>query len=476
MKQFKYQQLADQLKQKIIEEKWQPNTKLPSIRALAKQHKLSIISVQKALIALESSETIYVKEKSGYYVKEPKKVIEQTKPRKLTQPKIVNVPDIFFEIMEHSAAFDISPHTYNKDQPQNHIIVLNRHISRALRQQPQNKALYYSEPSGNRDLRQQICEHYVNRDLHVSPDQICITSGCQNSLFLALLSTCQAGDIVAVESPAFYGVLQLIQHLKLKVIELPSSYTQGLDATTLQEAAKRWSIKACIVTPSFATPTGALIPIEQKKHLVDVANAHQITLIEDDIYGDLGFQARVPPLKKFDTQGQVIVCSSFSKSLSRDLRVGWIIASDNINKIAHLKLVNQLSNSQAIQQGLTTFLKEGYYERHLNQYRRTLLRQRDQLTQALSKYWQFPIRYTVPDGGLALWIELPDKIDTLDLYAKAREEEIILTPGLLFTSRKGFHNNLRLSFAHPIAGKRLDAFKRLGEIIKNSLTKRRKVR
>ncbi|WP_206484276.1 PLP-dependent aminotransferase family protein [Thalassotalea sp. G2M2-11] len=470
MKQFKYQQLANLIKKKLADEHWQPHTKLPSIRALAKTYQLSIISVQKSLQLLETWGNIYVKHKSGYYVSPEKKPMKQPQQQPLPKPKLVDVPDVFHEIMEHSAAFDIAPQSVNNNQTPNHLLILNRHISRAFRQFPQNKALYYSKPAGSNELRLQISRHYTNRNLHISAQDICITSGCQNSLFLALMASCQAGDIVAVESPAFYGVLQLLQLLKLKVIELPCSYTQGLRAKTLKEAAKKWPIKACILTPSFATPTGALIPTEEQKKIIQIANDHEIILIEDDIYGDLGFHSRVSPLKQFDNQGRVILCSSFSKSLSRDLRVGWIITSKNFDKIAHIKLVNQLSTSQAIQQGLTTFLAEGHYERHLNQYRKTLLMQRELLTNALSQYWRFPIRYTIPEGGLALWLELPQQVDTLSLYNKARQQGITLTPGQLFSSNKGFHKNLRLSFAHPITGHRLNALIQLGEIISKAMT------
>jgi len=470
MRQFKYEQLANILKSQIDDKKWRANEKLPSIRDLASSYSVSKISVQKALHTLEARGLVYVKPKSGYYVSPSKSIkLASQGIKRIGKPKLVDVPEIFYEIMERGAAFDIAPRYLDNAQAPNHLLLLNRHISRALRKKPQNNALYYSEPPGDISLRYQISEHYRKRNLNISEQEICITSGCQNSLFLALMATCQPGDIVAIESPAFYGVLQLLQQLKLKVVELPSSYTSGLTAEALREATTKWNIKACVLTANFATPTGALIPTEEKRNIVALAAEKNLVLIEDDIYGDLGFHSNVEPLKSYDTQGNVILCSSFSKSLSRDLRIGWIVANKHYKKIVHMKLVYQLSTSQAIQHGLTSFLAEGHFERHLYQYRKTLLKQRDQLIKGVTDNWKIPIKFTVPNGGLAIWIELPTEIDTFSLYNKAISEGIILTPGRLFSSANKFSNYLRLSFAHPSTGHRIQALKRLSQLCRNAL-------
>ena len=470
MRQFKYEKLASTLMAQIEDEKWRPNEKLPSIRELASIYGMSKISVQKALHTLEARGTVFVKAKSGYYVSAPK--IQQPVSKGLIEidkPKLVNVPDVFYEIMERTAAFDIAPKNLDITQAPHHLLLLNRHLSRALRKSPQNNALYYCEPPGYLPLRHQISEHYRKRDLNISAQEICITSGCQNSLFLALMATCQPGDIVAIESPAFYGVLQLLQQLKLKVVELPTSYTIGLTADALEEATKKWDIKACVLTANFATPTGALIPTKEKRKIATLANQNNIVIIEDDIYGDLGFHSKVDPLKNYDTNGNFILCSSFSKTLSRDLRIGWIVAGKYLKKIVHLKLVYQLSTSQATQYGLSSFLAEGHFERHLHQYRKVLLKQREQLTNGIADYWKIPTTFTIPDGGLAIWVQLPKEIDTFLLYEKAISEGIIITPGRLFSSVEKFSNCLRLSFAHPTTGHRLKALIRLGKLCENEL-------
>lgn len=472
MRQFKYEQLANKLISQIEDETWRPNERLPSIRELASIYSVSKISVQKALHTLEARGIVFVKTKSGYYVSPPK-VLQQVSQglSQIVKPKLVDVPEVFYEIMEHTAAFDIAPKNLDTAQAPSHLLLLNRHLSRALRTNPQNNALYYCEPPGYLPLRHQISEHYRKRELNISEQEICITSGCQNSLFLALMATCDPGDIVAIESPAFYGVLQLLQQLKLKVVELPSSSTIGLTADSLKEATTKWDIKACVLTANFATPSGALIPSREKRKIVELAIEKDIIIIEDDIYGDLGFHSKVEPLKSYDTQGNVILCSSFSKSLSRDLRIGWIVAGKYFKKIVHMKLVYQLSTSQAIQYGLTSFIAEGHFDRHLYQYSKVLLKQRDQLIKAIGEHWKISTTFTVPDGGLAIWVQLPEAVDTFSLFDHAMKEGIVITPGRLFSSMNKFSNCLRLSFAHPTTEHRLKALIKLGELCENAMKK-----
>jgi len=188
-------------------------------------------------------------------------------------------------------------------------------------------------------------------------------------------------------------------------------------------------------------------------------------VIEDDIYGDLAFETRPPPLKVLDDQERVILCSSFSKALSRDLRIGWISGGRWHDKITHLKLVTHLASSQSLQQGLATFMAEGSYRRHLSHYRQTLKQQRNQLVDAIRHYWPTSTLFSVPDGGLALWLEMDASLDIQAAYPRALEKGIILTPGSLFSATGQYRNYLRLSFTHPITNKRETALKQLAEVV-----------
>ncbi|MCC2606514.1 aminotransferase-like domain-containing protein [Planctobacterium marinum] len=467
MSEFKYQQLARLLSKRIEQHILQAGDKLPSIRQLSQEFSLAKVSVQHALHYLEAQGLVEARPRSGYYVKAAEKE-QQVVPGMAYEspPELVDVPHIFQQIMARGAAFDVFPSAPLHDHPP-HIEILHRDISRAQRQRAQENALYYGPPEGDRSLRAQIQKQYKARNCALDVDEICITSGCQNSLFIALTACCQPGDTIAIESPAFYGVLQIAQQLGLKVLEIPCSSSSGMSVEALCKVITRWPVKACVVTPSYSTPTGACMPYHEKQKLVALAQQHQFFLIEDDIYGELGFSLQPEPLKHFDQLGQVILCSSFSKSLSRDLRIGWFSGGKLHEKMTYLKLVNQLSGSQSVQSGVAKFLAEGHYRRLLNRYRQRLKQRRDNLITALNNNWCNHQGFSVPDGGLTLWVKLPDHIDTHKMYQPLLQQGITITPGVLFSSQTGFRNYLRLSFAHTLDKPRMKALRTVGQFIQN---------
>lgn len=459
LKQYRYVKLAEELTGHIDNHRWVAGERLPSIRSLSSVHGVSINTVIQTLHELENQGLIESRPKSGFFV------TLRAKPKSPAHPMIdkleampANVPEIFQDIMTRSAAFDIAPEGL-QHPPTQSLIILHRRINNAMRSQINNKAFYYDEPKGTSALRCQISDLYRSVGVDLTADDYCITSGCQNSLFLALMTICQPGDNVVVESPGFYGVLQLCQQLGLNVIEVPSSVKTGLNVDFLESALKNWKIKACIVTPAFATPTGASMPSENREHIIRLANQYDTAIIEDDIYGDLGFTSRPEPLKVLDREDRVVLCSSFSKSLSRDLRLGWIAGGRWHDRIVKRKLVTSLAGNQALQTGLANFISKGDLKRHLQQKRQGLKRQRDQLVHALHKHFPANIRFSIPNGGLSLWIELEKRLDSVELYQQLLKKKVVITPGALFSLTSNFDNFLRLSFSHPLTEARETAIK-----------------
>lgn len=453
MSQYRYQQLAKHLQDQIHSGFLTAEEKLPSIRTLAAGHQVSKITVQHALQSLEAKGLIVAKDRSGYFVSAGNNGhIPDSPKQNITAPKIIDVPYMLQEVMSRSAVFDIAPQASQDDHLSPYLAKLNASLSRALKRQPVKKAMYYSEPSGEPELKQAISVQYRKRQFHAPVEQICITSGCQNALFMALMAVCQPGDIVAIESPGFYGVLQLIEQLKLQVVELPVSYHRGLRASMLEEAAQKWPIKAVILTPHYATPTGSVIPTDEQQAIDEVAAEHDIVVIEDDIYGDLGFFQHHYPFASRAQKAKTILCGSLSKSLSRDLRIGWAISKHFIKPINHLKIVNQLASSQASQLGLAEFLQQGFYDRHLLWFRKRLLQQKDQLINFIQLHWPKGIKFTNPEGGICIWVELPENVNTFDLYSVAIAHDLVVTPGRLFTAEALFDNYLRLSFLNSLMG------------------------
>ena len=468
---FLYQVLEQELREAIRQGVYLPGERLPSIRQLCEQRHVAKATVINAYSRLEASGDIESRGKAGYFACGRYPVSEMLVQGTASEaPEPVNMTAVMRDIMAQSAAFDIAPEKDDKRTNSPGLIQLNRSIGRALRANLQGAHHYYDEPAGLAVFRQQIAERYRRLGCHIQPQQIVVTAGCQHALSLALQSCCEEGDVVAVETPGFYGVLQLLESLGLKALEIPQHPRSGMDTDKLEALLNRWKVKACVVTPAFSTPMGAVMSAERREHLLHLAEQYDFQVIEDDIYGDLGFQNRPVPLKHKDTNGRVMLCGSFSKSLSRDLRMGWIITDHDPSALIRLKMVNLLASSRFVEQGLTDFLSSGAYESHLKKQRLSLQHQRDQLLGILSTDWQALGQFsvTVPDGGLCLWVELPDHYDVAGCYLSARAEGIIITPGNLFTAQDCYRNCLRLSFAHPWDDRRRQALGLLGNILLKS--------
>lgn len=461
---YRYLQIEEALLTAIREQRILTGERLPSVRTLCQHHSASKATVLHALHRLEAQGRVEARPKSGFYISAPlQSVSTPDGTHTISPPRPITPSELWLDIMHRSSAFDLLPKQPGNATPTG-LIALHRSIGRALRQQRGNEHLYYDAPEGLTALREQLALNLTRRGCHLSADDLCITSGCQQALFLALLASTQPGDVVAVESPGFYGVLQLLEQLKLQVVEVPSSAEQGMSMTALAEVLERWPVKACVVSPAFSTPSGACMPLSARQQLLALAEQYDLAIIEDDIYADTAFQRVPDPLLALDQHQRVILCSSFSKSLSRDIRVGWIHGARWHGRIVQLKLVTQLASSRATQLGVANFLADGSYHTHLRKQRYEWRVQRNQLLQALQQ-WPVPVAASVPEGGLALWVQLPEHCNALNLYQMALPHGIVLTPGHLFSVSPQHHHYLRVGFTHPWDEARLKALHQLGKLL-----------
>jgi len=463
MPKFLYAQLEQQLREEIRSGQRPPGSKLPSVREMCVLTDLSKSTVLNAYGRLEAEGVIQARSRSGYFVSpqtQPLDIPPQSDP--VLAPTPLGQEQILLDIMAQGAAFDIRPGL--DEEPTN--LKLQRSLSRAPRAQSSAQYLYYDEPKGLLALRKQVAAMMARGGAHVTEDELLITSGCQHGLLLALMATTKPGDVVALESPGYYGTFQLIEALGLQALELPCLADTGLSPDALRLALQHWSITALVVSPCFATPTGANMPSENKQKLLALAEEYDIALIEDDIYGELYFGAQRPrSLYSYDSQGRVLQCSSFSKSLSRDLRLGWIAPGKYTQEVLRLKLATTMAVPQVLQQGLSQYIAEGGFDRHLRRKRGQFRERCRELMELIQRYLPMAKRCSQPEGGLALWLELPESVDTIALYNAGRLEGIVLTPGRLFTAQTRYQNFLRISYAHPWTEGRRSALCRLGELI-----------
>ncbi len=447
-----YEQVASRLAEQIDEGLYRPGDRLPGVRRLARQFGVSISTIVQAQGLLEDDGHLEARPRSGYYVRaqvwprpEAPAISRPTvRPMPVTGQELVlrlvqaaNEPD-FIQLGAAVPAPDFLPTR-----------AIQRALAAAARAGGRELATYQFPP-GSPELRRQIARRMADAGCRLTPDEIIITSGCQDALILALRAVASPGDVVVIESPSFYGLLQAIDSLGMKALEIPTDPATGISLEALELALEKWPVRACVLTANFSNPLGCVMPVDKKQALVTLLARLDIPLIEDDIYGELGFAGDRPPaLRAFDETGGVIYCASFSKSLSPGLRLGWMAPGRWREQIEYLKYVTSLAAPTLSQLAVADFLQHGGYDRHLRQVRGAYARQVAIMTRAVGKYFPDGARVTQPRGGFVLWVELPEKVDALSLCQQALEQRISIAPGPVFSASGKYRNFIRLNCAQP---------------------------
>ncbi|HEC18329.1 MAG TPA: PLP-dependent aminotransferase family protein [Gammaproteobacteria bacterium] len=447
-----YERVAGQLAGQIDQGLYRSGDRLPGVRRLARQFDVSISTIVQAQRLLEDDGLIEARPRSGYYVRVP--FWPQPEPPGISRPIVRPVPvtgqELVLRLVQTANEPDCVQLGAAVPAPQ---FLPAKAIQRALSAAARSggdRLATYQFPPGSPELRRQIARRMLEAGCRVSPDDIVITSGCQEALILALRAVAKKGDVVAIESPSFYGLLQAIESLGMRALEIPTDPATGISLEALELALDKWPVKACVLTANFSNPLGSIMPPEKKQALVTLLADHAIPLIEDDIYGDLGFEGERPKaLRAWDESGGVIYCASFSKTLSPGLRVGWILPGRWQEPIEYLKYVTSLAAPTLSQLAVADFLHHGGYDRHLRQVRSAYARQVALMTRAVSKYFPEGSRVTQPGGGFVIWVELPKAVDALSLCHQALEQGISIAPGPIFSASGKYHNCIRLNCAQP---------------------------
>ncbi|MEE9186533.1 MAG: PLP-dependent aminotransferase family protein, partial [Bacteroidota bacterium] len=323
-------------------------------------------------------------------------------------------------------------------------------------------------PPGLEDLRRQIARRSLDWGCSLSSDEILTTCGCIEALNLCLRAVAKPGDTIAVESPTYYGILQIIEKLGMKALEIPSQCRDGISLEALNHALERNKVTACILNTNSHNPLGSSMPDENKRHLVEMLARREIPLIEDDVYGDIYFGAKRPKVAKaFDKKGLVLLCSSFTKTLTPGYRVGWTAPGKFRAQVERLKLSNTSGTPTLFQYVIAEFLESGGYDYFLRKIRRTFAIQVQLMIQAIRKYFPEETRVSRPTGGYVVWVEFPKWVDSLELYRKAIGQKISVAPGPLFSPKQHYRNFIRLNCGQHWSERFERALVTLGRLVEN---------
>ncbi|MFT7423931.1 MAG: DNA-binding transcriptional MocR family regulator, partial [Psychromonas sp.] len=331
-------------------------------------------------------------------------------------------------------------------------------------------SLPYGNIAGAQILREQIAKLVTNSGCVLHPDDLVVTSGCQEALSVCLRSVTEPGDIVAVESPSFYGSMQAIKTANLKAIEIPTNAENGLSLEALELALEQWPIKAILVTPTVNNPMGYSMPESDKKRLYQLAQSYDICIIEDDIYGDISYRSPRPKtIKSFDEDGRVLLCSSFSKSVAPGIRVGWIAPGRYRDKVTHVKYVSSSMCPTLPQLAIADFIQSGGYNRHTRKVRLLYKQGRDHLIKCIKQYFPKDTRISFPQGGYLLWVELNRQYDVVKLASECNQGAVSIAPGILFSATGKYRHCMRLNFSEKTEVEREHGIRQLATYINKQL-------
>lgn len=345
------------------------------------------------------------------------------------------------------------------------------HISKEVIEKHGSKALQYGPTEGYQPLREAIAKRMEKVSVHITANDVLVTSGSQQGLDFAAKIFIDPGDVIIVEKPSYLGAINAFKAYEPKFIDIELE-DDGMNMEELEGILENTeNIKYIYVIPDFQNPSGKTWSLEKRKKLVELANKYDIIIIEDNPYGELRFEGELlPAIKHFDTEGRVVFFGTFSKIFCPGLRLGWVAASPEIlNKFILVKQGADLQSSTISQIEVATFLENYDIEEHIEKIKETYLRRRNLMLKVMDDEFPKGVKYTRPQGGLFTWVELPDYINTRDLAVKALEKNVAFVPGGSFFANGGNEHCMRLNYSAMGDERIVEGMKRLAQVIKEAM-------
>ncbi|WP_321947599.1 PLP-dependent aminotransferase family protein [Paraburkholderia sp. J10-1] len=450
-----YEKLADDIETLIRKGVYRRGDRVPSVRQASQQHRISITTVIRAYLLLESRGVLESRPQSGYFVSVRAgagsvRSDELRTSRPIAVSATVDVSRLVLSTLRSIGTDDAVPLGSPYPDPQLFPYEkLNRYAAAAGRR----KSLWgvtNALPPGTPELVRQIARRYLENGMAVDPNEIIVTVGATEAINLCLQAVAKPGDVIAVESPTFYAMLHAIERSGMKAIEVATHPEYGIEVEALAKIIESGPIAACMVMPNFQNPLGFQMPDERKRELVDLLEKAEIPVIENGVYNELYFGDSHPTtLKSYDKKGMVLHCGSFSKSLTAAYRIGWALPGRYRDEVEKLKFLNTLTTSVIPQLAIAEYLERDGYEHHLRRIRKNYAQQCNLMKSTVTRFFPAGTRTSTPMGGYVLWIELPAKVDSMTLYQLALARGITIGPGYMFSVSDSYRNFIRLNYSTP---------------------------
>ncbi|MDQ0109822.1 DNA-binding transcriptional MocR family regulator [Chitinophaga terrae (ex Kim and Jung 2007)] len=465
MKTYKFEVFTSDIEKNILEGIFKPGHKLPSVRELKEQYRTSISTIQNGYEYLIIRGLVESIPKSGYYVSNRPEVSKQ-------QAKARHKPVVRDAVFKQHLGLTTSLRAGRKLSEFNvaapgDLFMPQKLLLRTMQQVIREKSaalLRYYPSNGSAELRNIIAKRATAYQTIMNPDELLVTDGALQALYIALAAVCQPGDVIAVESPCVFSALEVIRMLNLKVIEVPVDPRTGFDVDFLKKACHNTAIKAVVITPNFHNPTGSLLGNEQKLAILSIAHQYNVAIIENDIYGDLNFQGPRPStIKGSDDSGLVLTYSSYSKTLAPGIRLGWLSAGRFMERAEQIRFALGSSVSPLYQETISRLLSSSSYDRHVRAFRMQLAKNAYFAINLLADNFPKGTVIATPAGGYNLWVKMPEQTDMANFYHQCEKIGVRFTPGYTFSFAGRFDKYFRVVFADKFSPKRIEAIKLAGK-------------
>ena len=461
-----YHQLADHIHTLVRSGTLRAGDRVPSVRRLSRQQGVRVSTVLQAYQRLEAIGIIEARPQSGYYVKRLASAVQE--PAASRPPKralTVEVNDLADAVLSY--AMDPNFIAFGSGCPAPALFQLERvrRVMSSLALRDRDALGRYGLPPGTERLRRAVARRALEWGCRIDYRNLVTTTGCMEAINLCLRAVTRPGDLVALESPTYYGFLQILQTLGLRALEIPTHPRTGISLEALELALAEHPVKAVLVMPNVSNPIGASMSDQAKKRLVELLAAKNVPLIEDHIYADLSFDNASPrAAKAFDRNGNVMLCGSFSKTLSPGLKAGWIEPGRWRDRVSTLKWVSSGGTNELVELTIAELLESGVYERSLRPLRRRFESHVDAARGVIAESFPRGTRVTRPSGAYILWVELPKGSDSIALFEKLIERGITIAPGPMFSASGRYRNYMRLSLGQPWTPRLERALREVGRL------------
>jgi DNA-binding transcriptional MocR family regulator len=446
-----YLQIRDRIKYLIASGVMQSGDRLPSVRQMAKEAQVNKLTVMEAYSRLEAEGLIHARLGSGYFVNscstptatfapEQTVIIPQSTSNSfcdsyLTSIQAIEQPDVVDFSIAFPQPFGLEDLQRNARRAMNHVV---------------DSLFNYSSPQGLEVLRQQVAQLLVQRGLAIAADDLIITSGSMQGVSLALRYFLQPGDWVIVESPTWSGTLNILETLGARVIGIPMT-PQGMNLELLEQYLQSHRPKLIYTISTLHNPTGITTSLAHRRQLLALAHEYGCIIVEDNAYEGLEFEPVPAPIKAIDRQDAVIYLGSFSKTLMPGLRIGYMVVTGRYQQaLIERKILDDMHTPTPSQAIVQEYLASGHFRYRLQKLRALHLQSRNIMLEAISHHFPLETTWTVPQGGVFLWVQLPPSLPLAQICQEVRQQGVLALPGNNFFPDRQGYAAMRLSFCRPI--------------------------